>query len=179
MSKTNVAKLVAVAVILGGVVFLLLYRQRSQFPGLGDSGPDFTLPTLKGETLRLSNYRRQVVVLNFWATWCPPCIEETPSLKKFADAMAGQGVAVVSVSVDEDTKALEEFVSRYNLTFPVARDPNQTVSSRYGTFKFPESYILDEDGRIAEKLIGAVDWQDPRIIEFVRNLARRGGRSAL
>ncbi|MBI1940902.1 MAG: TlpA family protein disulfide reductase [Acidobacteria bacterium] len=172
MSKTNVAKLVAVGVILGGAIFLLVYRQRFRIPELGDSAPDFTLPTLRGDSLRLSDYRRQVVVLNFWATWCPPCVEETPSLNKFAGEMTGQGVAVLSVSVDEDTKALEEFVSKYNLTFPVARDPEQAVTSRYGTFKFPETYILDEDGRIADKFIGAVDWQDPRINEFVLNLAR-------
>ncbi len=176
MSKANVAKLVVVGIILGGVVLVLLVRQSSRFPQLGDSAPDFTLPTLKGETLRLSDYRRQVVVLNLWATWCPPCVEETPSLKKFADEMTGRGVAVVSISVDEDAKALEDFVSEYNLTYAVARDPDQSVASRYGTFKFPETYILDEDGRIADKFIGAVDWQDPRISEFVLNLARSRAR---
>jgi len=172
MSKANVAKLVVVGIILGGVVLVLLVRQGSRFPQLGDSAPDFALPTLQGETVRLSDYRQQVVVLNLWATWCPPCVEETPSLKKFADQMTGRGVAVVSISVDEDAKALEEFVSKYGLTYPVARDPEQAVTSRYGTFKFPETYILDEDGRIADKFIGAVDWQDPRINEFVLNLAR-------
>jgi cytochrome c biogenesis protein CcmG, thiol:disulfide interchange protein DsbE len=172
MSKANVAKLVVVAAILGGVVLVLLVRQGSRLPQLGDAAPNFALPTLKGETLRLSDYRRQVVVLNLWATWCPPCVEETPSLKKFADQMASRGVAVVSISVDEDAKALADFVSKYDLTYPVARDPDQAVASRYGTFKFPETYILDEDGRIADKFIGAVDWQDPRISEFVLNLAR-------
>jgi len=176
MSKANVAKLVVVGIILGGVVLVLLVRQGSRFPQLGDSAPDFTLPTLKGETLRLSDYRRQVVVLNLWATWCPPCVEETPSLKKFADQMTGQGVAVVSISVDEDAKALADFVSKYGLTYPVGRDPDQSVTSRYGTFKFPETYILDEDGRIADKFLGAVDWQDPRISEFVLNLARSQAR---
>ncbi len=179
MSKANVAKLAAVLVIIGGAVFLLLFRQGSGVPELGDSAPDFTLSTLRGETLRLSDYRRQVVVLNFWATWCPPCIQETPSLKKFADRMAGRGVAVLSVSVDEDTKTLEEFVARYDLTFPVARDPEQAIASRYGTFKFPETFVLDEDGRIADKFIGAVDWQDPRINNFVLNLVRKAERSTL
>ena len=176
MSKANVGKLVVVAVILGGAALVLLVRQGSRFPQLGDTAPDFALPTLTGGTVRLSDYRRQVVVLNLWATWCPPCIEETPSLKKFADEMAGQGVAVVSISVDEDPKALQEFISQYGLTYPVARDPRQAVTSRYGTFKFPETFILDEDGRIADKIIGAIDWQDPRIREFVRNLARPRAR---
>jgi peroxiredoxin len=172
MSKVNVAKLVVAGIILGGVVLVLLVRQGSRFPQLGDTAPDFALPTLKGQTIRLSDYRRQVVVLNLWATWCPPCVEETPSLKRFADQMAGRGVAVVSISVDEDPKALADFISKYDLTYPVARDPQQAVTSRYGTFKFPETFILDEDGRIADKIIGAIDWQDPRISEFVLNLAR-------
>jgi peroxiredoxin len=174
MSKANVAKLVVVGIILGSAVMVLLVRQGSRFPQLGDSAPSFALPTLQGETVRLSDYRGQVVVLNFWATWCPPCVEETPSLEKFAGQMAGRGVAVVSISVDADAKALEQFVAKYNLTYPVARDPEQAVTSRYGTFKFPETYILDEDGRIADKLIGAIDWQEPRISEFVLNLARHG-----
>jgi peroxiredoxin len=176
MSKGNVGKLVVVALILGGTVLVLLVRQGSRVPQLGDKAPDFALPTLKGDTVRLSDYRRQVVVLNLWATWCPPCVEETPSLKKFADEMAGRGVAVVGISVDEDPNALKEFISKYGLTYPVARDPQQAVTSRYGTFKFPETFILDEDGRIADKLIGAVDWQDPRIREFVLNLARPQAR---
>ncbi len=171
MSKANVVKLAAVASILGGVAVVLLVRQGSRLPQLGDAAPDFTLPALQGGNVRLSDYRRRVVVLNLWATWCPPCVEETPSLKKFADQMSGRGVAVLSISVDEDAGALADFVARYGLTYPVARDPGQTVTSRYGTFKFPETFVLDEDGRIADKFIGAVDWQDPRIREFVLNLA--------
>jgi peroxiredoxin len=85
--------------------------------------------------------------------------------------MEPQGVTVIGVSVDRDAAALEKFVANAQLNFPIARDPQQTVSSRYGTFKFPESYIIDLDGRIAEKLIGAVNWQDERIVNLVSGLA--------
>jgi len=95
-------------------------------------------------------------------------------LKKFADQLGGSGVTVIGVSVDQDAQALGKFVTSAQLTFPIARDPDQSVSSRYGTFKFPESYIIDTEGRIAKKIVGAIDWQDPRIIGFVKNLARGG-----
>ena len=179
MSKTNAAKLVVMAVILGGALVLVLLSRRSRPPEVGDAAPDFTLPTLSGEPVSLRQFRENVVVLNFWATWCPPCIEETPSLRRFAEQMRSDGVAVLGVSVDQDTEALKKFVADYQLSFPIARDPDQAVASRYGTFKFPESYIIARDGRIADKLVGAVNWQDPRIVAFVRNLVRPGRRARL
>jgi peroxiredoxin len=101
-------------------------------------------------------------------------VEETPGLEKFAEQMRRQGVTVVSVSVDEDVTALETFVADQHLSFPIMRDPDRSIANRYGTFQFPETYIIDQDGRVAEKLIGPVDWQDSRIITFVKELARRG-----
>ena len=85
---------------------------------------------------------------------------------------------MIGVSVDQDQAALEGFVLAHRLSFPVARDPAQVLSGRYGTFIFPETYILDRSGRVAEKIIGPIDWLDPRIIEFVRGLARPSERAA-
>jgi peroxiredoxin len=98
-------------------------------------------------------------------------VEETPSLEKFAEQMRLRGVTVMGVSVDEDAAALQTFAAEQHLSFPILRDPNQSVANRYGTFKFPETYIIDQEGRVAEKLIGAVDWQDSRIVTFVQELA--------
>jgi len=178
MSKANLVKLLLPATIVGGALFLILHTQQARLPAAGDSAPDFTLPTLTGEPFQLRDHRRRVVVLNFWATWCPPCVEETPSLRRFAEQMRSLGVTVVGVSVDQDAGALQRFVSQFQLSFPIARDPDRSVASRYGTFKFPESYIIDHNGRIAKKTIGAIDWQDPHIISFVQSLARPGGPSA-
>jgi len=178
MSKAKLVKLLLPAAIVGGALFLILHTQQSRLPTAGDSAPDFTLLTLTGEPFQLRDHRRRVVVLNFWATWCPPCVEETPSLRRFAEQMRGLGVTVVGVSVDQDAEALQRFVSQFQLSFPIARDPDRVVASRYGTFKFPESYIIDHNGRIAKKTIGATDWQDPHIISFVQSLARPGGASA-
>jgi peroxiredoxin len=174
MSKNNALKLLVLAAIVGVTIFFAVQSRQPGPVETGDTAPDFTLPSLNQQPISLGNFRRGVVVLNFWATWCPPCVEETPSLKRFADQMRGSDVTVIGVSVDQDAQALERFVGAAQLTFPIARDPDQAVASRYGTFKFPETYIIDSEGKIAKKLIGAVDWQDPRIVAFVRSLARAG-----
>lgn len=176
MSKTNVLKLLVLGAIVGATIFLVISSRRPEPVKSGDAAPDFTLPTLEGPRISLSDYRPRVVVVNFWATWCPPCVEETPSLKRFAEAMQSEGVKVIGVSVDQDEAALRKFVAEGQLSFPIARDPERTIATRYGTFKFPETYIVDSEGKIAKKLIGAINWQDPRIVEFVRNLARSASR---
>jgi len=174
MSKSKLVKVLVLLLIMGGAIFLA-WRLRQPHPlDIGERAPDFTLPALAQGPLSLHDFERQVVVLNFWATWCPPCVEETPGLEKFAEQMRHQGVTVMGVSVDRDGVALQAFAAEQHLSFPILRDPNQSVANRYGTFKFPETYIIDQDGRVAEKLIGPVDWQDPRIISFVRELARKG-----
>jgi peroxiredoxin len=175
MSKTNAVKILVLLAILGGAAWLALRLRPSRPVDIGERAPDFTLPALTQGSLALHDFGRHVVVLHFWATWCPPCVEEAPGLEKFAEQMRLQGVAVMGVSVDQDVAALQTFAAQQHLSFPILRDPNQSVANRYGTFKFPETYIIDQDGRVAEKLIGAVDWQDPRIITFVGELAGKMG----
>ncbi len=171
VSKSKLAKILLLVVIAGGVTWLAL-RSRAPHPvAIGERAPDFALPALASGSIALRDFHRQVVVVNFWATWCPPCVEEAPSLEKFADQMRARGVTVVGVSVDQDPQALARFVAKVPLTFPIARDPDRLISGRYGTYKFPESYIIDRDGRVAEKIIGPADWEDPRIITFVQELA--------
>lgn len=177
MSKTNLVKLLVLAAFVAGAIFFALHSRQPAPPQVGKAASDFTLPTLTEPSISLRDYRRSVVVVNFWATWCPPCVEEAPSLKEFAERMRGVGVTVIGVSVDQDRAALERFVADARLSFPIARDPEQAVASRYGTFKFPESYIIDSEGRIARKIIDAIDWRDPQIISFVSRLARPGDRT--
>ena len=171
MSKTNAVKILVLLLILGGAIFLAWRLRQPRPVDIGERAPDFTLPALNGGSLSLHDFRRQVVVLNFWATWCPPCVDEAPGLERFAEQMRHQGVAVMGVSVDEDVEALQTFAAQQHLSFLILRDPDQSIAHRYGTFKFPETYIVDQDGKVAEKLIGAVDWQDPRLIAFVQDLA--------
>ena len=175
MSKTNALRILALLLILGGAAIFALRLRQPRPVDIGERAPDFTLPALNRGSLSLHDFSGQVVVLNFWATWCPPCVEETPGLEKFAERMRSQGVAVMGVSVDQDGVALQTFAAQQHLSFPIGRDPDRSLANRYGTFQFPETYIIDQDGRVAEKLIGPVDWQDPRIITVVQELARRTG----
>jgi cytochrome c biogenesis protein CcmG/thiol:disulfide interchange protein DsbE len=173
-------------------IWLLLLRPRVPRPlKVGDSVPEFSLPlappdgteapVLTGrlasditQFIDLRSDRGRVVVLNFWATWCPPCVEEIPSLERFAEKVRPLGVEVVGVSVDQNPEALAAFIRKYHLTFPIARDPDQRLAGQYGTFKFPETYLIDRRGRLAEKIVGPLDWDDPRMLTFVRELVRPG-----
>lgn len=178
MSK-SVRSVVILLFLAGAVAFYLGHRRNAKSGvEVGEDAPDFTLPGLPQGSFALANYKRQVVVVNFWATWCPPCVEETPSLEKFAARVQPMGVAVIGVSVDQDRAALEKFVGDYHMTYPIARDPDRTLAARYGTFQFPETYIIDRSGRVAEKIIGPIDWQDPRILSFVESLAPESARRA-
>jgi peroxiredoxin len=176
MSKSQAVKTAILIVILGGAAYFA-WRQRQPPPlAVGDNVPDFAVPAFPSGLLELRNYRGQIVVLNLWATWCPPCVEETPSLEAFAEKMREQGVIVLSVSVDDDLSALRDFVQKNHLSYPVGRDPDRSLSARFGTYQFPETYILDRRGRLAEKVVGAMDWNDPRMQNFVLNLTRAAVR---
>jgi peroxiredoxin len=172
MSKTNAIQATALVVILGGALYFALRQRQARPLAVGDSAPNFSVPAFPSGSLDLKNYHGQIVVLNLWATWCPPCVEETPSLVQFAEKMRDHGVVVLSISVDEDQKALQDFIQKNQIAYPVGRDPDRSLSARYGTFQFPETYILDRQGKVADKLIGAIDWDDARIQKFVQDLAR-------
>ncbi len=121
-------------------------------------------------TVRLSQLRGQVVVLNFWATWCPPCLEELPSLVLMQQRMKSKGVTVLAVSVDADESNYRRFLKDHEVNLLSVRDPDQKSSGLYGTFKFPETYIVDRNGVVRRKFIGAVDWTEPEVIDFLARL---------
>lgn len=138
-------------------------------PRIGSAAPDFTVQDSQ-TTITLSQFRGQVVVLNFWATWCPPCVEEIPSLVEMQRRMKSKGITVLAVSVDVDENAYKQFVKDHNVNLLTVRDPNQKSNELYGTFKFPETYVIDRKGIMRRKFIGAVDWTDPEIAEFLSRL---------
>jgi cytochrome c biogenesis protein CcmG/thiol:disulfide interchange protein DsbE len=110
------------------------------------------------------------VVLNFWATWCPPCIEEMPSLVQMQQRMKDKGVTVLAVSVDVDDGSYRRFLRDHSVNLLSVRDGDQKSNSLYGTFKFPETYVIDRNGVVRRKFIGAVDWTEPDVIEYLGKL---------
>ena len=131
--------------------------------------PDFSVQD-SDHTVALHDLRGKVVVLNFWATWCQPCVQEIPSLASMQSKLKDRGVEVLAVSTDVDSSAYHRFIKQHNLTFQTVRDPDQKSNELYGTFKFPETYIIDRRGVVRRKFIGAVDWNDPDIVDFLSKL---------
>jgi len=118
-------------------------------------------------TVALNQFRGQVVVLNFWATWCPPCVEEMPSLVEMQRRMRAKGITVVAVSIDVDENAYHQFIKQHGVNLLTVRDPGQKTPALYGTRGWPETYIIDRSGVTRRKFIGAVDWTEPEITDFL------------
>jgi peroxiredoxin len=136
---------------------------------IGSNAPDFTVQD-SDHKVTLSQFRGQVVVLNFWGTFCPPCIEETPSLVQMQKRLKSKGVVVVAVSIDSDDAAYHKFLKDYKIDLVTVRDGSQKSSALYGTFGWPETYVIDRNGMIRRKFIGAVDWSSPEITEYLSKL---------
>jgi cytochrome c biogenesis protein CcmG, thiol:disulfide interchange protein DsbE len=141
----------------------------SRPPRIGSNAPDFTVQDSQTK-VTLSQLHGQVVVLNFWATWCPPCVEEMPSLVEMQRRMKAKGVTVLAVSMDVDENAYKQFLKTHGVNLLTVRDPDQKSNALYGTFKFPETYIIDRNGVMRRKFIGAVDWNEPEITDFLGKL---------
>jgi peroxiredoxin len=136
---------------------------------IGTVAPDFTVQD-SDRKITLSDYRGQIVVLNFWATWCPPCIEELPSLETLQQRMKDRGVKVLAISIDDDDNAYHQFLKDNRVDFLSVRDASKTSNNLYGTFKFPETYIIDQKGIVRRKFIGAVNWNQAEIVDFLNKL---------
>src|SRR5205085_10160476 len=172
MSSPKTERLLRFAIVLLTVtfVFVIANTLRERITTVGDSAPDFTIKADNGQTVSASNFGGKLLVLNFWATWCPPCVEEFPSLDQFQQQFAKSGVVVLGVSVDKDEKIYRQFLSRARVSFLTARDPENKINADYGTFRYPETYIIDSTGKVVQKIVGKADWTDERIIGYVKSL---------
>jgi peroxiredoxin len=136
---------------------------------IGNAAPDFTVQD-SDHKVSLHDLRGQVVVLNFWATWCPPCVEETQSMIAMSQRLKDKGVTVLGVSIDEDANAYHNFLKRQGVDFLTVRDPAQKAPTLYGTTGWPETFIIDRQGVVRRKFIGPVDWNDPEIVKYLTSL---------
>jgi peroxiredoxin len=138
-------------------------------PRIGSNAPEFMVQD-SDRTVALNQFRGQVVVLNFWATWCPPCVEEMPSLVEMQRRMKGKGITVLAVSIDVDENAYRQFLKLHGVDLLTVRDPAQKTPTLYGTRGWPETFIIDRRGVMRRKFIGAVDWTEPEVTDFLNKL---------
>ncbi|HEX3891052.1 MAG TPA: TlpA disulfide reductase family protein [Terracidiphilus sp.] len=133
----------------------------------GKSAPDFNVSD--GSTsIHLANYRGQVVLVNFWASWCGPCIEELPSLLQLHHD--DPNLTILAVSIDEDPDQYKRFLHNRHVDLITVRDPQQTAASLFHTDMWPETYLIDRKGVIQRKFVGATDWSDPEIRRYLKSL---------
>lgn len=134
--------------------------------------PSFQLMDTRGDVHRLSDYRGRVTVINFWASWCPPCVNEMPSLQRAWTQWREDGIQVLAINMGEPPEAIGRFMERYPMDFPVLMDRDVAVATRWGVKGLPVTFILDADGRVALSVIGDLEWDDPAILERVRALRK-------
>ena len=152
------------------VLFALPSYRQGEASIAGRSAKDFSL-TIDSKPLRLSDYRGKVVVLNFWASYCQPCVEEAPSLNRLQRYLEPRGGTILGVSLDPEAAPYEKFLRDYAVPYPTWRDPNlqdgkSKIALDYGTTLIPETYIIDRRGKIVRKLVSAQQWDSPEMLAY-------------
>jgi len=136
------------------------------------AAPDFTLPGENGKTYHLEDLRGQVVVVNFWATWCPPCRREMPSMQRMWNKIKGKGVTVLAINVGEDADTIFEFLGSYPVNFPLLLDRDGSVVKRYPVTGLPTTYIVSPQGMVTHRAVGSREWDDPQLYTRLLDMRR-------
>ena len=165
-------KLLGGLAMVGALAILYVFAMPSYRQGepsvAGRRAPDFTLDS-DAHHFHLADLRGKVVVLDFWASWCPPCVEEAASLNALQQRISSQGGTVVGISQDDDPSAYQKFLGEHNVNYPTYRDTTAAypaignIARNYGTAMLPEVYLITRDGRIASKIVGLQDWTSPEL----------------
>lgn len=172
MWKRRILSYLGLAVAATLVTIFSLPSFRAGAPSIaGRRAPAFSF-TLDGHPTDLAALRGKIVVLNFWATWCPPCVAETASLEQMYTDLKPLGVTVLGVSVDDDGGAYRKFLVAHHVTYPTYRDANKKIPLSYGTSMYPETYVIGRNGKIERKLIGEQDWDSPNMLSYFRAIAQ-------
>ena len=177
--KVNFQSLILIVLIIAGagIIALLQLKDTSvdplgtSLPGKGVPAANFTFPGLDGKMVSLTDFRGKVVLLNIWATWCAPCVAEMPSMQKLYQELKDEGFEILAVSIDESgVEAVKPFVEKHKLGFPVLLDTKGDIKALYQATGIPESFIIDKDGMIVEKIIGPREWASSGAVRFFRSL---------
>jgi thiol-disulfide isomerase/thioredoxin len=132
--------------------------------------PDFELTDMQGNAVRLNDYRGKVVLVNFWATWCPPCVEEIPSLGRLQQKFSTEELVVVSVDVGEEKASVQEFLKKVPARYPVMLDPDGRTVADWNLRAFPTTFVVDREGRISLAYFGGLQWDSSEIVDQLRGL---------
>ena len=162
--------------IVGSLAGYFVYREatgtgKSGVVNIGSQAPDFSLKDENGKEVKLSDYRGKLVFLNFWATWCEPCIEEMPEMEMLKNRLKDRKFQMLAVSVDLDWDPIKQFYKKYNLTIPTALDPGgvQVAKGIYKVTGWPETFLIDANGYVV-KHTWRERWTDPRVIAYLESL---------
>jgi peroxiredoxin len=177
--KIDYRAIVLIVLAVIAMVILFLLRQNNsylKFPlrETGQPAPNFSFPGLDGKMVSLSDHKGHVVLVNIWATWCPPCVDEMPSMEKLYRELKDEDFEILAVSIDAlGEKAVAPFMKKFKLSFPALMDPDGTIKTLYKTTGVPESFIINKDGILVEKIIGPRNWASPELVRYFRDLIRR------
>lgn len=161
-----------IGVLVGGLAVGVILTPAVRAVSVDSKAPDFSaVDVVSGDTVDFDQYRGDVVLLNIWATWCTPCEAEMPSIQRLHDALGPDGLKIVAVSVDEaSSQKVRDWADAHGLTFKVLHDRSGRIERLYQTTGYPESFVIDRDGIIVKKVIGATDWDHPTQVNLMRRL---------
>ena len=167
--KKSIVLQVLLVVLTASFIGVIGYSLRDTSAKEGGRSPQFAIVTDEGRRITPESFGGKVLVLNFWATWCQPCIQEIPSLDAFQKKFAGSGVVVVAVSVDKNAQKYKNFLNHVHVAFDTARDPDADLSAEFGTFQYPETYII-KNGLVQRKFPEGKNWVSDDVTQYVQSL---------
>ena len=165
--------LIVIIAVVGLGVYITSNLPSTTSVVAGETAPDFQLEDTKGNLISLSSLRGKVVLVNFWATWCPPCREEMPAMERLHEVMSGDDFVMLAINTEQKGRTVvPEFLKKTPYTFPILFDDKEVVQQQYGVYKFPESFVIRKDGIIDQKIVGPLDWSSTKTIAYFKGLTK-------
>jgi peroxiredoxin len=171
MKRSFLAPAIAFVTVLGAVIGLQVLQRG---PSSGYAAGEFALPDLNGTEVRLADLRGKIVFLNLWATWCPPCRAEMPSMEALYQRFRHRDFAMLAVAEDTDAAPVAAFVRELGLTFPILLDTDNRLPGRYGVTGYPETFVIDRNGQVIKHVVGPAEWNSPEMIAYFEELLAGG-----
>jgi len=161
----------------GSIAALFVYREKTRVgqPGVisvGQQAPDFTIKDASGKPVKLSDSRGKLVFLNFWATWCEPCVDEMPEMNTLNEKFKDRKFQMMAVSVDNSWDVVKDFYEKHALDMPTYLDPGQQVRSLFNVHGYPETFIIDRNGSVLKYIIGPQHWSDPKVMAMIESMVK-------